>query len=111
VLENGGNGVVCLKPTTDKGKYYDKRPELVPGCVIYEEGVAAVFTQRTIIDTHRTYHVPHKVIARDFTEDQTRLRGHMPDDFHYRLVQAIRRSPRISFKRKRQLLAMIGATP
>lgn len=110
VLQPGGAGITCIKPTTDKGGYYKRHPELMPGCVIYESGVPGIFPKRTIIDPKKTYHVLNRAIARDIAANPARFLGSLPVGFHDLLVEAIRHSRSMSDRLKIERLLMIGVT-
>lgn len=110
VLGHHAGTVVCVKTTTDKQAFYAARPELLPGCVIYEAGEVPEFEQRTIIEFQREslFEVEHRKLVRLFAQDHSRILGALPADTHGKFIAAIQAAPRLDTYDRQYLGPILG---
>ena len=100
VLSHQQGHAITIKATTQVDLYLNNA-EAMAGVVLYEPGDTC-FRVRTAIQPDNWFAVEHRNIR---AED---LIGHLPNDFHERLVTAIRASVRLTGKQRAKLLTMIG---
>jgi hypothetical protein len=110
VLGHRAGSIVCVKTTTDKHAFYADRPELLPGCIIYEPGDVSQFEQRTIIEFHQDsiFEVEYAKLVRPFTADPSRVLGPLPAETHGRFVAAIKAAPRLDTYDRQYLGPILG---
>ncbi len=110
VLGHRAGSVVCVKTTTDKQDFYADKPELLPGCVIYEPGEVPQFEQRTIIEFHKEsiFEVEYQKLVRPFTADPSRMLGPLPADTHGKFITAIKAAPRLDSYDRQYLGPVLG---
>lgn len=80
------------------------------GAVLYEGKLLQFFSEKTAIDPDKLYEIPHSHMANESHKNRFRVEGKMPDDFHSKLVKAIRQSEVLEPKKKKKLLECIGET-
>jgi hypothetical protein len=78
---------------------------------MYEANELPFFSKKTAIQPDNNFKIAHEHFARYAKVNKFDDLGKMPDDFHGKLVKAIKASPRMSTKQKNELLAMIGEDP
>ena len=97
----------CIK-TTSQVKRFQADPDLLNGCVFYKAGELAFFDQDTIIDPANFMPLLHDTLQREATKGRYCVEGKMPDDFHQKIVAAMRSSTTLEPKKKLALLEAIG---
>jgi hypothetical protein len=100
----------CLK-TTSNTAIYERTPELLAGCVIYEAEELELFNKKTAIQPDNSFNIAHEHFERYAKLNKYMHAGKMPEDFHERLVKAIIASPLMSTKQKNELLVAIDEDP
>jgi hypothetical protein len=98
----------CIKATSKTDYYYDVRPELIPGVVIYEAGELRFFPMKTVIDPYNFLAIHHSYLASQSAKNRYQIEGTMPDDFHGKLTIAIQHNFRLEPKNKTHLLSCIS---
>jgi hypothetical protein len=101
VLGHRAKTAVTIKATT-KLALYQNNEELRAGVVLYRAGETC-FHEDTAIQANNWFPVPHRDLR-----DPRCIVGHLPADFHGRLVAAIAKSVELTQKNREALLAMIG---
>ena len=89
-----------MKATSQVALYLND-PEQMAGCVFYRAGEVC-FHQATVVQPDNLFAIPHAQLR-----DQSCVIGRLPDDFHAKLVQAIRASIKLDANRQRRLLEML----
>jgi len=91
---------VTIKATTQIDLYLNNE-DAKAGVVLYRAGETC-FQEDTAVQPDNWFAVDHRNIHAEH------LIGHLPDDFHGKLVAAIRASVRLTVKQRTTLLKMIG---
>ena len=81
--------------------------EILKGCVFYKVG-ESLFEKDTVVDPSNIFTPSHNKLNEEAAKGRYRIIGKMPDDFHGRLVAAIRASRKLEPKKKAKLLEAIG---
>jgi hypothetical protein len=100
VLSHQQGHVITIKATTQVDLYLNNA-EAMAGVVMYEPGETC-FRERTAVQPDNWFAVNDRNIR---AEERI---GHLPDDFHRRLVTAIKGSVLLTGKQRAKLLTMIG---
>ena len=110
MLGRDSGSVVCVKTTTDKRGYYASRPELLPGCVIYEAGVIPQFEERTIVEFQpdSIFPVENAKLLRSLTAEPSRILGTLPPDTHAKVIAAVKAAPRLDVYGRQYLGLVLG---
>jgi hypothetical protein len=90
-----------VKATSQVALYLND-PEQMAGCVFYRAGEAC-FHQDTIVQPDNLFLIPYAQLR-----GPSCVIGQLPEDFHGKLVQAIRVSIKLDANRRQRLLAMLG---
>ena len=81
--------------------------EILKGCVFYKAG-ESIFKEDTVIDPSNILTLEHSTLGKEAANGRYCIVGKMPDDFHGKLVTAIRASRTLEPKRKAKLLEAVG---
>ena len=98
---------ICLKPSSQHD-WYERQPQRFLGTVRYSPGVLPFFYEGTVIDPGTVHEIPHEYFSRQSAKRRYKIEGHMPEDFHRKLVQAINEHYVMSAKEKLERLELIG---
>ena len=101
VIDHKQGHAVTMKATSEVALYLSD-PEQMAGCVYYRAGEAC-FHKNTVVQPDNLFMIPHTKLR-----DRSCVIGHLPPDFHNRLVAAIRASIKLPKARRRGLLEMLG---
>jgi hypothetical protein len=96
----------CLK-TTSNVEFYERTPELLASCVIYEADGTELFSKRMAVQPDNSFNIAYEHFERYAARNKFKVMGTMPDDFHGKLVAAIKASSLMSVKQKNELLIAI----
>jgi hypothetical protein len=105
---NGEDCILCLK-TTSKTARYEADRELMKGCILYQAGATRFFPSKTVIEVSNPHGIYHRIIHDAAAKGRYRIEGKMPDDFHGKLMNAIKNCDIYNANEKRLLLEAIGA--
>jgi hypothetical protein len=97
----------CLKATS-KTKLYETTPEKLASCVLYQANELQFFNKKTAIQPDESFNISYEHFVRYSKLNKFFYVGNMPDDFHARLVLAIKNSCLLSGKQANELLTAIG---
>jgi hypothetical protein len=97
----------CIKPTSKVARYLAD-PSLLRGVIFYEGKALRFFGEDTIIDPDQDKEIPIAHLIAQAKSGRYRVEGRMPEDFHDKLVKAIKQSKMLSDKRKSLLLGYIN---
>ena len=105
-----GDQAIFLKPTSQTG-YYEKRPELLSGCVVYPPGEVPIFTKlKTIIDAGEPFwKVPRAELEEVLRRAPQRKLTVLPADFDAKLRKAIAASKALGEKDRQRRRAVIDS--
>ena len=92
------NAAVCLKATS-RLKRYEDEPELMQGCVLVRASESDCFRKDTIVQADNLFPVRHS-----FLQEDTCIIGQLPQDFHEKIVAAIKVNIVLEPRRKQRLL-------
>jgi hypothetical protein len=79
------------------------------GAVVCEEGTTRFFSEKTIIDPGSLIQIWHSHLHAQAQRDHYRIAGQMPEDFHVKLLRAVRESFTLEPKTQKKILDLIGA--
>jgi hypothetical protein len=97
---------MCIKATS-KLERFKADKELLAACVFYKARILPFFEVDTIIDPSNYISMLHSTLKTAASRNLYRIEGTMPDDFHQKLVEAIKKHPNIEPKNKKFLLGFI----
>jgi hypothetical protein len=97
----------CIKATSRIARF-ENDPDLLKGVVLYEQRTIPFFTERTVVDPDSKLDIDHSHLKDQSRKNRFRVAGKMPEDFHERLVKAIKDSDQLAPKIKRELLGFVG---
>jgi len=100
----------CLKITSNT-KLYERTPEMLASCVLYQAGEVSFLPEKSAVQPDNWFPIGHAHFQRHAAKHEYRIEGKMPDDFHDKLVAAIKNSCLLKPKKAAELLAAIDATP
>jgi hypothetical protein len=80
------------------------------GVVLCEAHTIPFFTEKTIIDPASLLQIWHTHLQKEADRGHYRIAGRMPDDFHAKLVTAVRQSFVLEPKTKKHILGYVGAS-
>jgi hypothetical protein len=103
VVVSHQRGHALVMKATSQVALYLNDPEQMAGCVFYRAGEAC-FHVDTIIQPDNLFMIRHAQLRKPSC-----VIGELPEDFHGKIVQAIRASIKLDANRQRGLLAMLGA--
>jgi hypothetical protein len=101
VVSHQADHVLVMKATSQVALYLND-PEQMAGCVFYRARETC-FHVDTVIQPDNLFLIQHARLR-----DPACVIGHLPSDFHGKLVQAIRDSIKLNENRRRHLLEMLG---
>jgi hypothetical protein len=101
VIGHEGTTLLCLK-VTSRVTLYQNDPELMAGCVYYRGREVPCFTTDTAIQPDNPFLIAYRDVQR-----AEQVLGLLPNDFHGRLVRAIRACIRLTPRQRRKLLERI----
>lgn len=90
-----------MKATSQVALYLND-PEQLAGCVFYRAGEVC-FLLDTVVQPDNLFLIQHAQLR-----EPSCVVGRLPDDFHGKLVQAIRSSIKLDSNRRRRLLRLLG---
>lgn len=99
----------CIRATSQLQRFLADKA-LFAACVFYKARALQFFDVDTIIDPSNYITMRHSTLASEAKKGRYRIEGKMPQDFHKKIVDAIRKHPVIEPKNKAILLACIGET-
>lgn len=107
-----GNRPSCLViKITSNTSFYESSPDRLASCVLYQAGEVAFLPKKSVIEPHNEFNIGHEHFERSAKNNEFKVEGKMPDDFHARLVAATRDSCLMNQKEKTRLLEAIGEPP
>jgi len=92
---------------TSQTTLYDNNKDMRSGVVYYKAGEIAYFPLNTAIQPDNLHPIPHLEISKCHGNSSLKILGKMPEDFHDKLVAAIKASITLSEDRKQNLLSRI----
>ncbi len=98
---------MCIKATSRTQRFQGDK-SLLNCCISYKAGELPFFPLDTIIDPSNFIPMLHATLSAEATQGRYRIEGKMPEDFHKKLIQAIKGHPTIEPKTKQILLECIG---
>jgi hypothetical protein len=108
ISDRSGNFCWCVKPTSNTAQY-EGRDDLTKGAVFYETNALPFFPEKTIIDPgFNLMQIFHSHLQSEANKSRYKIEGKMPDDFHLKLVAAIKNNVRLEPKRIKEILGYIG---
>jgi hypothetical protein len=105
--EAKGDSCWCIKATCRVHRY-EADPELMKGVVFCDEDTLLFFTEKTVIDPESLIQIWHSHLQKESQRDHYRIAGRMPEDFHVKLVTAVKQSFTLEPKTKIKILELIG---
>lgn len=100
--------VCCCIKSTSKCERYKADQSLLKGAVFYGGKALPFFTEDTVIDPARDFEIPISHLVEQANRGRYKIEGHMPADFHAKLVKAIRCSKLLERKKAELLLGYIN---
>jgi hypothetical protein len=100
---------MCIKATSHIERFRADKA-LWDACVFYKKGTLPFFRLDTIVDPSNFIPMLHSTLKAEADKGRYRIEGKMPEDFHKKIVEAIRKHPVIEPKKKSVLLECIGET-
>jgi hypothetical protein len=91
-----------MKATSQVALYLND-PEQLAGCVFYR-AEEVCFLRDTVVQPDNLFPIQHAQLR----DHPSCVVGKLPDDFHSKLVQAIRSSIKLDSNRRGRLLALLG---
>jgi hypothetical protein len=101
VVSHQRGHALTMKATSQVALYLND-PEQMAGCVFYGAGEAC-FHLDTVVQPDNLFMIKYAQLRKPSC-----VIGQLPEDFHGKLVQAIRASIGLDANRQRMLLAMLG---
>jgi hypothetical protein len=97
----------CIKATSRVPRY-EADERLLNSVVLYERNTIPFFTERTVIDPASFIQMWHSHLKNEADRGRYRIAGRMPEDFHAKLVAAIKQPFLLEPKTAKQILRCIG---
>jgi hypothetical protein len=92
---------------TSQTTLYENNKDMKAGVVYYKAGELSYFSMNTAIQPDNLHPIPHAEIAKCYANSSLKLLGQMPEDFHDKLVAAVKASITLSEDRRLSILGRI----
>jgi hypothetical protein len=84
---------------------------MLASVVLYQAGDVSFLKKKSVIDPDSTFNIAHEHFQRHSEQQEFKVEGKMPEDFHARLVAAIKKSILLNLNEKNELLEAISEPP
>jgi hypothetical protein len=100
----------CLKITSNTDPY-ESTPEMLASCVLYQAGEVSFLPEKSVVQPDNWFPIGYAHFETCAKKHEFRIEGKMPDDFHNKLVAALKSPHLLKPKQAAEFLAAIDATP